>query len=90
MNIKDLAKQAGFDFDDYYDSVTQEELERFADLVRDDERGICAEHYLVIVEQIRKDEREACAQVCDVMAKHPEYAESATTKLAAAAIRARM
>ena len=34
-------------------------------------------------------EREACAKVCDVMATHPQYAESATTKLAAAAIRAR-
>ena len=34
-------------------------------------------------------EREACAELCDVMATHPQYAESATTKLAAAAIRAR-
>ena len=34
-------------------------------------------------------EREACAALCDVMANHPEYAESATTKLAAKAIRAR-
>jgi len=34
-------------------------------------------------------EREACAALCDVMAKHPEYAESATTKLAAYAIRSR-
>jgi hypothetical protein len=42
MNIKELAKQAGFDFDDYYDSVTQEELERFAELVRADEREACA------------------------------------------------
>jgi len=40
-------------------------------------------------ELLRADEREACAMLCDVMAKHPEYAESATTKLAAAAIRAR-
>jgi uncharacterized protein YjaG (DUF416 family) len=34
-------------------------------------------------------EREACAALCDIMANHPEYAESATTKLAAYAIRAR-
>ena len=34
-------------------------------------------------------EREACAALCDLMAKHPEYAESATTKLAAYAIRSR-
>jgi len=36
MNITDLAKQAGFDFDDYYDSLTQEQLVLFADLVRQD------------------------------------------------------
>ena len=34
-------------------------------------------------------EREACAALCDLMAKHPEYAESATPKLAAYAIRSR-
>ncbi len=33
-------------------------------------------------------EREACAQVCDVLAIHPEYA-SDITKVAAQAIRAR-
>ena len=33
-------------------------------------------------------EREACAKVCDVLSKHPEYA-SEVTKLAAQAIRAR-
>ena len=33
-------------------------------------------------------EREACAQICDVLAVHPEYA-SEVTKLAAMAIRAR-
>jgi len=42
MNITDLAKQAGFDFDDYYDSLTQEQLEHFAELVRQDEREACA------------------------------------------------
>ena len=35
-----------------------------------------------------RDEREACAKVCDVLAVHPEYA-SDITKLAAQAIRAR-
>ena len=34
-------------------------------------------------------ERAACAALCDAMANHPEYAESATTKLAAYAIRSR-
>jgi len=46
----------------------------------------CLERF---AELIRADEREACAALCDVMANHPEYAESATTKLAARAIRAR-
>lgn len=40
--LKELAKQAGFDFDDYYDSVTQEQLERFVEFVRQDERKSCA------------------------------------------------
>ena len=46
-------------------------------------------HLERFAELVRQDEREACAALCDVMANHPEYAESATTKLAAAAIRAR-
>ena len=40
-----------------------------------------------IDERIR-NEREACAKVCDVLAVHPEYA-SDITKVAAQAIRAR-
>ena len=39
-------------------------------------------------ELIAKQEREACAKVCDVLAYHPEFASDAT-KLAAMAIRAR-
>jgi hypothetical protein len=38
--------------------------------------------------QVREQEREACAKVCDVLAVHPEYA-SDITKVAAQAIRAR-
>ena len=38
--------------------------------------------------QIREQEREECAKVCDVLAVHPEYA-SDITKVAAQAIRAR-
>ena len=37
---------------------------------------------------VAKQEREACAKVCDVLAYHPEFASDAT-KLAAIAIRAR-
>ena len=40
------------------------------------------------IEERIKNEREACAKVCDVLAVHPEYA-SDVTKVAAQAIRAR-
>ena len=50
---------------------------------------IGSKHIERFAELVRQDEREACAEVCDVMATHPQYAESATTKLAAAAIKAR-
>ena len=40
------------------------------------------------IEERIKNEREACAKVCDVLAVHPEYA-SDITKVAAQAIRAR-
>jgi hypothetical protein len=66
--LEKFAKQApllkSYDYPDLR-LVDDDQLERFAELVRDDERGICAKHYLVIVEQIRKDEREACAKLCD-------------------------
>ena len=41
-----------------------------------------------MIKKAVRDEREACAKVCDVLAVHPEYA-SDITKLAAQAIRAR-
>ena len=40
------------------------------------------------IEERIKNEREACAKACDVLAVHPEYA-SDITKVAAQAIRAR-
>ena len=40
------------------------------------------------IEESVRNEREACARVCDVLAVHPEYA-SDITKVAAQAIRAR-
>ena len=64
MNVKELAKQAGFDFDDYYDSVTQEELERFAELVCADERAAYAKQFITDAERdenIRSEERKHCA-----------------------------
>ena len=65
MKHKKLAEQAWLEIND--NGVARcdaNDLERFAELVRDDERSVCAKHYLVIVEQIRKDESEACAALC--------------------------
>ena len=49
---------------------------------------ISTPHIVELVNRAIKQEREACAKVCDVLAVHPEYA-SDITKLAAQAIRAR-
>ena len=50
---------------------------------------ISTPHIVELVNRAIKQEREACAKVCDVLAVHPEYA-SDITKLAAQAIRARI
>jgi len=65
MNIEDLAKQAGFDFDDYYDSLTQEQLVLFADFVRQDEANGMRETYIKMVQGAIAEEREACALLCE-------------------------
>lgn len=48
---------------------TYDELARFAEQVRDEERKECAEHYLKIMRDAVKtaivDEREACARIAD-------------------------
>ena len=70
--LKELAVQAGFDVEQTAygkkvfidDRGVTDQLELFAELVRDDERDKLQKHYLVIVKQIRKDEREACAKLC--------------------------
>ena len=46
------------------------------------------EKVVVFSKLVAEHEREACANLCDVLAVHPEYA-SEVTKLAAMAIRAR-
>ena len=53
----------------------------------DSTEGLLKELEWQIEESVR-NEREACAKVCDVLAVHPEYA-SDITKVAAQAIRAR-
>ena len=71
--IKELAEQAELVWSEsrgfwvaYDDS---KHLERFAELIRQDETKACAKHYLEImrdaVEQAVLKEREACADLCD-------------------------
>jgi hypothetical protein len=81
--IKELAKQAGFHVSKAFNGIgwvwcsddypIDEELKRFADLIRTDEAQACAKHYLEImrdaVEQAILKEREACAAVCDDLSK---------------------
>ena len=96
---KELAKQAGFEIsssnfanlglvwcsDEY---PIDEQLERFAELVRDDERDRLQKHYLVIADEVRLDEREACAKLCENTNSNGDYVEG-WFKTIAAAIRAR-
>ena len=71
--IKKLAEQAGITFDSLGASYTSgsllDVLERFAELIFQDEAKSCAEHYLEImsiaIDSARKGEREACAALCD-------------------------
>ena len=70
--LKELAEQAGIGKDFAISGLwlaEEEELERFAELIRQDEAQACAEHYLSImrgaVEQAVLVEREACADLCE-------------------------
>ena len=67
MNNRKLSEEAGLDQDVY--TWNQIQLERFAELVRQDERLKCSEDYLAdcvaAVEAARLEEREACAKLCE-------------------------
>ena len=82
-HLIDLAKRAGFtgvrttwsDVKTSHSTLhnkTYAELARFTELVRDEERKECAEHYLKIMRDAINtaiaDEREACAQACETLA----------------------
>ena len=62
-----LAKKAGFLDGDL--ELFPETIERFAELVRADERDKCAQDYLQdccnAIDAARLEEREACAALCD-------------------------
>ena len=74
MTNKQFAEQVGL----YYEfSITDEEydlaIERFAELVRDDERAKCVQDYLQdtcnAIDAVRLAEREACAKLLDDFSK---------------------
>ena len=70
------------------------ELERFAELIRQDEAQACAKHYLEImrdaVEQAVLKEREACASLVEADGRvHPKAPDSVWAKTVAKLIRAR-
>ena len=69
--IKELAEQAGIEYSRVwvYWTAHEPELERFAELVRDDERAKCAADYLQdccdAVDAARLEEREAIAALVE-------------------------
>ena len=70
--IKEFAEQAGLSREFSVSGLwlaDDEELEEFAELVRQDEREKCASDYLQdccdAVDAARLEEREACAKLCD-------------------------
>lgn len=77
MNIKELAEQAGFEdvtLGDHHVCVRhsngsyvviEDDLERFAELVRQDEREQISHTYLKLTLEAVLREREACAKLCD-------------------------
>ena len=87
--IKELAEQAGLLGPTSRVGNAHEAAERFAELIRADERDKCAQDYLQnfvhAVEHEVLREREACAKLCDEY----HYEIGGSCKDAAATIRAR-
>jgi len=96
--IKELAEQAELVWSEsrgfwvaYDDS---KHLERFAELIRQDETKACAKHYLEImrdaVEQAVLKEREVCAALVEADGRvHPKAPDAVWAKTVAKLIRAR-
>jgi len=91
--LKELAEQAGFtSWTDcfnkyhlfYYEDEITEELERFAELVRQDEREQISHTYLKLTLDAVLREREICAKLCRDKLMQTPYGE-----VVSAAIRAR-
>jgi hypothetical protein len=95
--LKQLAEQAGivkvFARSGLW-LAEEEELERFADLVRQDERDKCAQDYLQdccdAIEAARLEEREAIAALVEADGRvHPKAPDAVWAKTVAKLIRAR-
>ena len=100
--LKELAEQAGMHYrelcDEFAasntDGVPLEMLERFAELVRQDERDKCAQDYLQdccdAIEAARLEEREAIAALVEADGRvHPKAPDAVWAKTVAKLIRAR-
>jgi hypothetical protein len=89
--LKELAVQAGLQntLGCFWQSGDHD-LERFAELVRDDERKGCAEHYLEIMRDAVAREREACAVLVEGGNHvHPKAPDAIWAKIVAKLIRVR-
>lgn len=92
--IKALAEQAGLALTPSTNPISwfglATDLERFAELVRDDERAKCAADYLQdccdAIAAAEHNEREACAKLCENVVSNAGYVQS---KYCAKAIRQR-
>lgn len=85
--VIEMAREAGL----FTHKEVQPELERFAELVRADERKKWEEQTAVEIHEAVLDEREACAKVCDAV-NAVEYKDDPwyhASEKCAAAIRAR-
>jgi hypothetical protein len=95
--LKELVEQAGFTKTFARSGLwlaDDEELERFADLVRQDERDKCVRLFARLncdaVDAARLEEREACAALVEADGRvHPKAPDAVWAKTVAKLIRAR-
>ncbi len=66
MNIKELASQVwGDDSGKPWSDSALHHLEKFAELILEQERKEAAEYYLKLIRDCVASERESCAKVCE-------------------------
>ena len=94
--VIEMAREAGFHVgDQFVAGASEAELERFASLVRADERNSwpaemeAMERQVNILTDALAQEREACANVCENIDDYDENIDTYYSDIYAAAIRAR-